>query len=165
MVYKKQAGRHTKRRLYFVNKVILACLCLVVSVSGFSQTHCDSVKNLRLRNNSFQCKWNYFKIKDSIVGVVIRHEKQRMACEVSPSASVTIVATGTDTVRIIDFCNDYNLKRGMTLLIFPADPPNYQVDIPFYYDVVDEKNNVFVNRTNEYDERILKTAWGDITVP
>jgi hypothetical protein len=151
---------------YSINQkaILLVCAVLVSKVS-FAQTDCDERRNLRLRNNSFQCKWVYFRIKDSAVGIVVKHEKQRVSCGASAAACVTIVKTGNDTIRVIGVCNDYNYYRGQKITIFPGQMPDFQVEIPFKYDVIDEKTGKFIMRTNAYDETIFKTTFGEIFNP
>jgi hypothetical protein len=134
----------------------------VVPVLAHGQDDCMENKNMRLHNNSYQCRWLFFTLKDSVDGVVVKHEKQSVPCGASATASVTIVYIGADTLRILDLCNESNYKRGQKIRILPEQVPRYVVDIPFYYDVIDEKRNQYFSRTNEYDERVLKTTWGEI---
>lgn len=154
-----------------IRKVVVRALLnqwlIVISFSAipaivFGQSDCMENKNMQLHNNSFQCKWVYYKVKDSVDGVVVKFEKQRAPCGMSAMASLAIVSIGTDTIRVLDMCNDSVYKRGERIRILPDEVPKYSVDIPFYYDVVDEKENKYYSRSNEYDERILKTTWGDI---
>ncbi len=128
----------------------------------FGQTDCDKIKNLKLLNNSYQCKWSYYKLKDTLVGTVIKFHAQPIPCGPDASASLTILKVGEDTIRVLDFCNDIVFKKGQKIKVNPQEEPPYQVSVPFYFDVIDEQNRIVISRTDEFDETVFNTTWGEL---
>jgi len=150
-----------KIKFHFI-RFILSGLIILDAAASFGQVLCDEKKHYQLLNNSFQCKWVFFNLKDTVSGIVLKHERKVEPCGAWASATVTIVKCGLDTIRVLDLCSESNFSKGQKVKISPADNPGYQVYIPFYYDVIDEITNQHISRTNEYDERILRTTWGTI---
>ncbi len=147
---------------------------LLTTFSVFGQVDCDTTKYPKLLSNSYQCKWNFFQLNDTIEGVIIKHEKQMIGCGFLATASLTIIETGSDTIRILDLCNLKDYSVGQKVKILPESEPKFQTLIPCYFYTVriklykgdkgkkvkqDEKA---VWHSNDFDERILKTTWGQI---
>ena len=80
-------------------------ICILTSFSVFGQVDCDTAKYSKLLSNSFQCKWNFFQFNDTIEGIIIQHERQMTGCGVLATASLTIIKTDNDTIRVLDLCN------------------------------------------------------------
>jgi hypothetical protein len=150
------------RQSVLFKRALITALVVFSANSVFAQTDCDKLRNLKLLNNSYQCKWAYYKLKDTLLGTVIKFHAPPIPCGPDASASLTIIQVGTDTIRVLDFCNDMNFKKGQKIKISPQDEPPYRVSIPFYFDVIDELNNVVVSRTDEYDELVFNTTWGEL---
>ena len=129
----------------------------------FGQTNCDTTKYAKLLNNSSQCWWTFFQLTDTITGTILRHEKQMVACGHLAGASLTIVKTEKDTVRVIDLCNGKNYVKGQKIKIIPRTEPTFQVNLPFHVKWVDKGKNKYILISNKFDKVVLKTTWGHIT--
>ena len=150
------------RRSVLLTSALITASIIFTARTVSAQTDCDKIRNLKLLNNSYQCKWSFYKLKDSLVGTVIKFHPQPIQCGPDASASLTILKVGEDTVRILDFCNDIVFKKGQKVKVNPQDEPPFQVSIPFYFDFLDELQRIVVSRTNVYDETIINTTWGEL---
>lgn len=144
----------------------------LTSGSVFGQVDCDTAKYSKLLSNTYQCKWEFFQLEDTIKGVVIKHEQQMTGCGVLATASITIIKTDNDTIRVLDLCNKDNYIEGQKVKIIPRTEPQFQVNIPCYI-LIDRRKKGDKNRktkevekniwhSNNFDESILKTTWGEI---
>lgn len=138
----------------------------------FGQVDCDTAKYSKLLSNTYQCKWEFFQLEDTIMGVVIKHEQHMIECGVLATASLTIIKTDNDTIRVLDLCNKDNFIEGQKVKIIPRTEPQFQVYIPSYI-IIDRrkkgdkkrktkevKKNIW--HSNNFDESVLKTTWGEI---
>ncbi len=144
----------------YFSVLILLVLCTTLQ----AQNDCSDVKKAQILTNSFQCQWQFFELKDTVQAIVIRHEKAYVPCAFKTSASVTILQSGNDTFRVIDVCNLETYKIGAKVRVSAISTPHYKVSIPTYF-YKDATKNTYVYRCNEYDETVLRTTWGHITVP
>lgn len=132
----------------------------------------------KLLNNSFQDKWSYFELEDTLEATIIKHEKQEVGCGSFATASLSIVKTNNDdTLRILDLCNYDYYEKGTAIRVSPMKDVQGQVRIPNYVLISGEIMNPdkkkrrkkvkraiepSIYRSNEFDETILKTTWGII---
>ena len=141
-------------------------LLTIFSVSVLTtsaQTECDTIEFHKLINNSFQCRWTFFQLPDTISGTIIRHDRQEVGCGIIATASLAIIKTDNDTIRVIDLCSQDSFKTGQKIKIDPGKEPSFQVWIPSNYDIVDKKEHKYFTWSNDFDATILKTAWGHLT--
>ena len=160
---------------------LLITIFSLIGPEVFGQVESDTLMCQKLNNNSFQCKWIFFSLSETIEGVVVKHEKQTGGCGVWANASLTIIKTANDTIRVLDLCNqeDYSLRDSVR--IAPEIEPKFEVFIPSHilistntkkkmtkHEKVERKKitqrELSVWRSNDYDERILKTTWGQIKI-
>lgn len=147
-----------------LKRFFLFTFSLTTVLTSFAQTECDTAEFHKLINNSYQCRWTFFQLTDTITGTIIRHEKQEVGCGIIATASLTIIKTDTDTIRVIGLCNQDSYESGQKIKIIPQNEPSFQVWIPSYYDVVDKNTNKYFTRSNDFDEVILRTTWGHLIV-
>jgi hypothetical protein len=89
---------------------------------------------------------------------------------------LTIIKTDNDTIRILDLCNNNDYSTGQQVKVIPGSEPKFQVHIPSYIIITGTKGMKMTKEqkkitekelstwhSNDYDERILKTTWGEIT--
>ena len=139
----------------------------------------DTTNCPELLNNSSQCIWTFFTLTDTTNGIVVKHEQQHIGCGTKATASLTIIKTDNDTIRVLDLCNQSNYLVGCKVKIEPVANPNFQVQIPSYllargqqlkkmksrkkdYRKNKTENELPVWCSNEFDRVILKTTWGNI---
>ncbi len=125
----------------------------------------DPKNCFHLLSNSYQCKWIFWGIKNTIEGTVIAYDTVSTAAKGPATASVSIVKTGKDTVRIL-FLNGAKIKTGDHVIVSQGKEPELDVLVPFDRDFFlseENKGNKPQCRINEYDSRIFKTNWGKIT--
>lgn len=128
---------------------------------AFSQN--DSIDERRVISNMpTNVEWNFIKLQDTLQGVVIKHNKQIFTCGHLNAASLTIVLSGTDTLRIIDVCNLDDYEKGMTILIAPDNNEYFGVNIPSFIQGKYRKRTENQTYTNEFDEIVETTAFGEI---
>lgn len=150
------------------NFLLLLPICFTQILSAFAQLNCDSVKYSKIINNSYACNWQFFRLTGATKGVVIKHEKQTTACGVLATASLTIIKTDTDTIRVINLCNQNDYTVGQKVKIQPKSEPQFQVYIPcsFSKEKVEKENTTEKIRwhSNSFDKSISKTTWGLISM-
>jgi len=101
--------------------------------------------------NDYKCKdkWQYFTLKDTIRGQVLFHAKGTVACGVLATASVTIIKTTSDTIRVLELCNTKkDFKRSRFVKVESAKRPPFSVILPG-----DDKN---------FDCLVIKTCYGTV---
>ncbi|MFT3934089.1 MAG: hypothetical protein QM726_10775 [Chitinophagaceae bacterium] len=82
-------------------------------------------------------RWQYLSSQDTMRGQVLFHAKATVACGILASASLTIIKTAKDTVRILELCNDRkDFKQWSMVKVIPAKQPGFSVvfrgnDLPF----------------------------------
>jgi hypothetical protein len=143
-------------------RLVFLVLLSLNANSSLAQALCDERKKYKLMHNSYQCKWIYYPLKETVSGVVLKHERKVEPCGALASATITIIKTATDTIRVLDLCSENNFLKWEKVKVYVAEEPNYQVYIPFFYDVIDLTTNQHVARTNEFDEKVMRTTWGTI---
>ena len=150
--------------VYRSHIAVLAFLLLFLlnAYRSSGQAPCDERKKYKLMHNSYQCKWTYYPLKETVSGVVLKHERKVEPCGSLASATITIIKTATDTIRVLDLCSENNFLKWEKVKVYASDEPNYQVYIPFYYDVIDLIANQHMARTNDFDDKVMKTTWGTI---
>ena len=131
---------------------------------SFGQTICDTTRYPKLLGNSFQCKWAFFKLSDTTQGIVIKYEKQSTPCGVLATASLAIIKTKQDTIRVIALCDENNYRVGQKVKLIPANEPSFQVNIPSYYDYFDKTKKKYYIRSNSFDETVVRTTWAHINL-
>ena len=154
-------------------------ICLIITFAltsiAFGQTECDSIKYPKLLNNSYQCKWTFFKLDKSIEGIIIEHDKAQGSCGTRAFASLTIVKTDKDTIRILGLCNENLYLIGQKVKVSPENEPSFQVHLPStFIDGVRGTNKkgkrkkqeppILVPTATAFDKSIIKTTWGQISV-
>jgi hypothetical protein len=154
---------------------ILLSILSLTKLTVFGQADCDTIKYTKLLSNSYQCKWTFFTLNDTIEGVIVKHERQT-SCGGIATASLSIVKIDRDTIRVLDLCNIEDYKVGQRVKIIPGAEPKFQVHIPSYIIITGyrkrkmtkqekkeqkkiTKKELSLWRANDYDERILKTTW------
>lgn len=154
---------------------------LLTSVWSFGQIDCDTTKYPKLLSNSYQCKWTFFTLADTVNGIILKHEKQNTGCGLFATASLTIIITDNDTIRVLDLCNQNDYSIGQNIKIVPGAAPNFQVHIPSYILISGQKKKkkkmtrqekeeskkitekeLSIWNSNDFDQKILKTTWGQI---
>ncbi len=156
---------------------LLSIFLFLTHFLSFGQIPCDTIKFPKFLNNSFQCIWTPYKFDGKVTGTVLQHEPIQGTCGILASASVTIITVDNDTVRIIDLCNNTNFTLGQKVNITPTRVPEYQVHIPSHIFItgtghkkmskeekVKFKKELSTWRTNDFDEIVLKTGWGHISI-
>lgn len=111
-----------------------------------SKSDCERTKLYTLLPNSYPCSWAFFELKQPLRGRIIAHHKQQAPCDILEQASLSIVAIGTDTIRVLDFCNGSEFNPGDEVKIEYQEAPS-SVQIP------SSKNLPF---------KTQKTTWGSI---
>ncbi|MES2139595.1 MAG: hypothetical protein V4511_07785 [Bacteroidota bacterium] len=164
-----------------ITTILTLTILILTNFSVFGQVDCDTTQYPKLINNSFQCKWTFFQLKDTTNGIIIKHEKQTIGCGSYATASLTIIFADSDTIRVLDMCNQLDYHAGQTVKIIPSTTPPFQVHIPWFVYVSDQSSKkltpkekeeqkkktseeLSISRSNEFDEKIKKTTWGQIIV-
>lgn len=137
---------------------------LLISVTAFSQEVLKTIKRSELGKShdfSYEKKWEYFKLTDTINVTIIHHLPAPAACGIIATASMTIVTTEKgDIFRIKDMCNISDIyKKVQTIKVAPAEKPPFGLTTPFTL-TENPKTNKF--EPSKFDLRVLKTTWGDI---
>jgi hypothetical protein len=143
-------------------KIILLLKLILITQSAIGQTNCDTISYQMLLGNSFYCNWTFIEIPDTVSGVIIEHNKASVSCGILATASVSIMSIGNDTIRILDLCNIKEIEKGRNVIIVKATASDFQVHLPYYVLENEIRNKTVTYRTNDFDETILKTAWGQI---
>ena len=118
-----------------------------------------------LLSNTHQCDWKFFDIKGILEGTIVTYCSANGDKDGLSSVSVAVVKTAKETVRVI-FTGNAPHKAGEHIKIIAAKEPESDLMAPFdrdYYITEEKKGNKPGCRVNEYDNTILKTAWGTIT--
>jgi hypothetical protein len=144
-------------------QIFILCF-LLISVTAFSQDTLKTIKRSDLgepHDFSFEKKWDYFKLADTMVVTIIDHLPAPAACGVLATASLTIVQTEKgDTIRIIDMCNiSDKYKKGQTIKVAPADKPPFGLTTPF---TLTENLKTKKFEPSTFDLTVLKTTWGEL---
>lgn len=142
--------------------LVLGVILFSTANRMFGQTVCDTTLHPKLISNSFQCTWTFFKLTDTIQRIIIRHERNPTGCGVYATASLSIAKTPTDTIRIIDLCNEDSYEIGQKIKIAPRNEPPFQVHIPYYLEYADARGKKYNWRTNSFDQTVLKTTWAQL---
>jgi hypothetical protein len=178
---------------------MLKCIQVLVAASTFfssvatwaQQTECDTISAPLLLQNSYFCRWSFFTLDKPVHGTVIQHNWSETGCGTLAFASITIVKTEQDTIRILELCNQTQYPVGQKIKITkganPMERDNpYQVHLPcgmfiegerIYFKTKKEARQAKRKARKEkpavlagtwtcgpYDQTILKTAWGDISI-
>lgn len=115
-------------------------------------------------SNSFQCNWKFITFKGTLEGTVVTYQAVKKDPNASGSASVAIIKTQKDTVRVLLFSYG-NHKPGDKVKITPAKEPENDVFVPLdrdYFLAEEKSGHKPAFRINEYDKKVMKTAWGSI---
>jgi hypothetical protein len=165
-----------------VRTFYLLTILLITNLSVFGQVDCDTTKYPKLLSNSYQCKWIFINLTDTIEGIIVKHERQITGCGVLATASLTIIKVDNDTIRVIDLCNNKEYSIGQRVKVISETEPKFQVDIPHYILILEQKvkgrkkitkqqkeeriitleKELYIWYSNEFDEIILRTTWGQI---
>lgn len=147
-----------------MTRQIFLLFFLLINVAAFSQETLESIKQSDLRelhDFSYEKKWIYFKLDDTIIVTILDHLPAPADCGKLATASMTIVKTEKgDTIRIIDMCNISNkYQNGQTMKVSPADKPSFVLTTPF---TLSENPKTKKFEPSIYDLIVLKTTWGDL---
>lgn len=115
-------------------------------------------------SNSYQCDWSFFEIKGTIEGEVIACDAVSKKDDGATAASVSILKTNKEIVRIMNLSNTA-LKVGQRIKVTSDKEPGVDVVVPLdrdFYIAEEKKGNKPVCRMNRYDDKVLKTAWGRV---
>ena len=126
----------------------------------------DNNNCFHLLSNSYQCGWIYYGIKSSMEGVVVSCSSVKDVKPGTPLAYVSMIKAGNDTVRVLHLaaCNH---KQGDKVKVLQAREPETDVLAPLDRDYLmkeEHDGSLPQCRINEYDSRIRKTTWGNITL-
>lgn len=142
-------------------KYALLLYALIIAVVSRAQTECDTVQYPRLLNNSFQCRWQYFTLKDTLRATVIEASPGTGMCGVLASASITVVRTEKgDTIRILYLCDEQRYPKGQKVQLIPHKDPGFACHVPF--ETAEVARQVYVYRANKYDDIVMATTWAGI---
>ena len=154
---------------------IILYIVLTFSLTSIAvgQTACDTIKYPKLLDNSFHCKWAFFKLDKSIEGIIIDHHKADGSCGTSAFASLTIIKTDSDTIRVLSLCNENLYLVGQKVIVQSQNEPSFQVHLPFTHIIGSatknkkkknkESSKAIVDTIN-FDKLIIKTTWGQIAI-
>lgn len=124
----------------------------------------DPKNCMHLLSNDYQCNWKPFSIKGTLEGEVVAYTEVSEKDKTIPHATVAIMNTGKETIRILVVTNGSH-KRGDRIKVTAAAEPKGDFWVPLDRDFYlnEEKRSVKPTcRTNEFDSKIYKTAWGKI---
>jgi hypothetical protein len=110
-----------------------------------------------------QCKWEFPELHGTMEGTVISYERMQKSDKTLYAASVAIVKTGNDQVRILLLSNYGDLKQGQHIKVTPDKEPSVDVAVPIDRDFClaeEKKKGKPLCRINSYDETVVKTIWG-----
>jgi len=104
-------------------------------------------------NGALKCQqsWVYFKLSDTLKGVILSHINAGFLCGTMASASVSLIVTDTkDTLRVLELCNvGKRFNSGDKVTICYSEKPPFNVSIPI---------NSF------YDCRYYNTYYGNVNL-
>jgi len=124
----------------------------------------DPKNCMHLLSNDYQCNWKPFVVKGTIEGQVLAYTEVNEKDKSIPHATVAIINTGKETVRILVLSNGSH-KQGDRIKVTAAPEPKGDLWVPLDRDFYlnEEKRSVKPTcRANEFDNKIYKTAWGKI---
>lgn len=122
-----------------------------VFLVGFAAAHdCGGVKNYPA-----SCGWKFFVINDTLEGQVIAFDAAAGACVWNMHAAIAIVKSGSDTVRVLLPCLDfqYQLRRGDHIQVTQPGELKQSYSLPSAHSVNGGSSRV-------YDTKVLRTTWG-----
>jgi hypothetical protein len=137
-----------------------------------AQTNCDSIK---LPSEPYICNWKFFQLKDSITGTILSYSKDG-TCEVMASASIAIIKSFNDTIRVLSLCDERDFKGGQKVIVSSEAPPSFFVNIPVTMLYNEKRSGKGKTRTRQrqkkedvlpncdYDRTVSKTTWGSLTI-
>lgn len=142
---------------------ILLCIGgLLSALSLAAQTPCPQPKTADLYPNSYQCYWEVSLLSDTLHdATVLAHTVNHTPCAFEPSAAVTIVRHGADTLRILDLCHDTDLRTGSTISIAPVAAPHQRVRIPAHFTKAPQGHYLY-HCQPAYDALVQRTHWGQL---
>ena len=117
-----------------------------------------------LLSNTFQCNWVFFEMKSIAEGDILAYEQVGKASDGLMSASVAIVRTQSDIIRVLDMGNNAH-KVGEHVRVTPDHEPSVDIVVPLdrdFYFSEEKKGNKTVCRVNAWDTKVLKSTWGRI---
>jgi hypothetical protein len=124
-------------------------LIMVLGLSVFTSFGQKSKEKILTPNYKCRDNWQYFSLHDTLTGQVIFHAKAIVLCGVLATASLTIIKTGSDTIRVLELCNsNKDFKKSRFVKVKPEERPSFGVILP-----VDNKY---------YDCNIRKTCYGKV---
>ncbi|WMX13141.1 hypothetical protein [Aureispira sp. CCB-E] len=139
------------KQLYFT-----LFLIFLFSFQSFSQSNCH-------RN---QCNWEYISTTEKIKGIVLSNEISVGNCGGRAYASITIIKTHNDTLRILELCNLEDYSLGEEIFITPIKKPTFSVSIGSNY-ILPKIKNKQVSKEEKlptrFDKTVLKSIWGEIS--
>ena len=99
-----------------------------------------------------------------IQGYVIDYVKMPRRCGIEWTASVCILRTENDTIRVILQCFQKELKKGQKVIITQVKEPDTDVGVPMDSEFFQNtsKNGKPIWRINKYDALISKTVFGHV---
>ena len=125
---------------------------------------CKTVKNSETLkfDFSYQKKWEYITLKDTIKIKVIEHIPAEVLCGYIATASITIGKTDeNDTIRIINLCNMNILEKDKMVEFVISKKPNFVVSLPLSKNISkDRVSNKLEFQPSFFDRNILKTTYG-----
>lgn len=145
--------------------LLIYLLLWLFNVMAYGQ---DSIKVIKLSDMgephdfSFQNKWDYFILEDTIIVKVIEHIPAPAACGIIMFASLTIVLTENgDSIRVIDMCNTSDKYiKGLIIKVAPSDKPTIELTTPF---TLTENPTIKKFEPSTYDLTVFKTTWGKLS--
>jgi hypothetical protein len=162
----------SKKNTLFYCEVL--CFCLLAfnaagqkTLASWPATHwAHSSRNCHhLLSAPAQCNWDFFDIKGSLQGTIICWEQAQKNERDQNAASVAILKTSKETVRVLLPGNYATFQKGAHIKIAPAKEPDADLAVPLdrdFYLSEEKRGAKPVFRINIYDNSILKTTWGKV---
>ena len=110
--------------------LIVSCRSGQVSQDGITV----STKTIRVAESMSSSCFNYLTTKDTIQGTVLLHFCASGLCGRMAFASLTILQTNRDTVRVLEMCNSCSnnkvLVKNDSVTFIPTERPPFSVGLP-----------------------------------
>ena len=123
-----------------------------------------STKNCHhLLSTPAQCKWTFPEIRKPVEGIIIAYNKAQKDDKVLYAASVAIIKSGSNLVRVLLLSNYNDYKVGDHIKVAPDKEPEVDVVVPLdraYYLAEEKKGGSPQCRINSYDSSVFTTIWG-----
>ena len=137
----------------------ISLLIGTILLSGFYS--CSTKKIYVFNTSDYKASWQYFDLKDTIQGIILRHQGAGVDCGNMAFGSVSIIKTDKDTIRVLDLCNMESIDEGRIITIYPDEKPSFGVVFPTER-LSYERNDTIYEMPSKYDRKILKTTWGSL---